>query len=155
RTVPIDCLVALDDYDVELVSALREHFRIPGMGQTTARFFRDKLAMRTRAQEAGIPVPRFTSLFHHEAVRRFLAEVPPPWLLKPRGESSSVGIKELHDADAVWARLNELGDDASFHLLEEFVHSDVYHVDSLVSGGQVVFAEVGAYHRPLDRKSVV
>src|SRR4051794_40792192 len=30
RRQPIDNIVALDDYDVELGAALREHFRLPG-----------------------------------------------------------------------------------------------------------------------------
>jgi biotin carboxylase len=63
RSQPIDRIVALDEFDMENVSALREHMRIPGMGLTTVRYFRDKLAMRARAQEAGILVPNlFTSL---------------------------------------------------------------------------------------------
>jgi hypothetical protein len=149
RKERIAVLVALDDYDVELGAALREHFRLPGMGQSVTRHFRDKLAMRVRAQQAGIPVPDFVSLFHHEDVRNFLAAVPPPWLLKPRSEASSVGIRKLHQADEVWRRIDELGDDASFHLLERFITADLYHVDSLVWDGQVIFAEVSQYHRPL------
>src|SRR5690606_28514053 len=46
RTRAIDRIVALDDFDVETAALLREHLRIPGMGETTARYFRDKLAMR-------------------------------------------------------------------------------------------------------------
>ena len=49
RTERIDRIVALDDFDVETAALLREHLRIPGMGETTARYFRDKLAMRVKA----------------------------------------------------------------------------------------------------------
>jgi biotin carboxylase len=149
RTEKVERIIALDDYDVELGAALREHFRLPGVGQSAIRFFRDKLAMRYKARELGLPVPEFTPLWHHDDVRRLLASVPPPWLVKPRHEASSIGIKKLHDADSVWRRIDELGDEASYHLLEQFVPSELYHVDSIVSGGQVVFAEVGQYHRPL------
>jgi hypothetical protein len=149
RTRPIDRLVALDDFDVERVAALREHFRLPGLGDSAARLFRDKLAMRGEARGLGVPVPEFVGVVQHDEVRRFLAEVPPPWLLKPRSEASSVGIQKFHDADAVWRRLDELGDAQSFHLLERFVPGDVYHVDSLVADGSVAFAEVGQYFRPL------
>ena len=45
RTHALDRIVALDDFDVETAALLREHLRIPGMGETTARYFRDKLAM--------------------------------------------------------------------------------------------------------------
>jgi len=149
RSVPLTHLVALDDYDVELGAALREHFRLGGMGQSTGRFFRDKLAMRFRARELGLAVPEFTPLFSHEAIKRFLATVPPPWLVKPRHEASSIGIKKFDKPEDVWRSINELGDDVSYHLLEQFIPSDLFHVDSLVSDGQVVFAEVGRYYRPL------
>ena len=46
RKEKIDRIVALDDLDVEKAAALREHLRVPGLGDTTARYFRDKLAMR-------------------------------------------------------------------------------------------------------------
>ena len=57
RTHHIDRIVALDDFDVELAAGLREYLRVPGMGETTARAFRDKLTMRSRARAAGINCP--------------------------------------------------------------------------------------------------
>ena len=50
RTRVIDRIVPLDDFDVEVAAMLREHLRVPGMGETTARYFRDKLAMRMKAR---------------------------------------------------------------------------------------------------------
>jgi len=84
RSQPIDRIVALDEFDMENVSALREHLRIPGMGLTTVRYFRDKLAMRARAREAGIRVPEFIHVLNYDGLREFMARVPAPWLLKPR-----------------------------------------------------------------------
>ncbi len=149
RNRRIDRLVALDDFDVEVGAALREHFRLPGMGDSAARFFRDKLAMRMKAKELGIRVPRFTSVFHHPDVAQFLQEVPAPWLIKPRSEASAVGIKKLKSAEEAWAKINELGDRQSHHVLEQMIPGDLYHVDSLVQDGKIVFAEVGHYGRPL------
>src|ERR1700730_14596180 len=56
RTRIIDHIVALDDYEVLTAAAVREHLRIVGMGDTAVRYFRDKLAMRLKALEHGIPV---------------------------------------------------------------------------------------------------
>src|SRR5277367_1771937 len=64
RHVKIDRIVPLDDFDLELAAFLREHLRIPGMGETTTRYFRDKLAMRMRADFASVPVPEFTGVIH-------------------------------------------------------------------------------------------
>ncbi len=54
RSNDIVQIVPLDDYDVETAAALREHLRLPGLGETVARFFRDKLAMRKQAKANGI-----------------------------------------------------------------------------------------------------
>lgn len=151
RSRKIDRIVALDDFDVEVAAHLREHFRMTDAGhsESQARLFRDKLAMRVQAREIGVRIPDFCPIFHHDAVRDFLARVPGPWLMKPRSEASAAGIRKLHSADDVWRRIDELGDEQSFHLIEQMVPGDLFHVDSLVADGKVVFAEVNAYWKPL------
>jgi biotin carboxylase len=149
RDRPLETFVALDDFDVELVASLREHFRVPGMGETVARLFRDKLAMRIRAEECGILIPAFTPLLPDSRVDRFLRQVPGPWLLKPRSQASAIGIKRLATADQARRAIDALGDARSYHLLEAMIDGDLYHVDSLVSEGEVVFAVASRYHRPL------
>ncbi len=151
RARKIDRIVALDDFDVEVGAHLREHFRMTdtGHGESVARFFRDKLAMRTKAREIGVRIPDFCPIFNHDDVRAFLASVPGPWLIKPRSEASAAGIRKLKTADEVWKRIDELGDDQSFCLIEQMVPGDLFHVDSLCADGRVVFAEVNAYWRPL------
>ncbi len=144
----IDAIVPLDDYDVETAAALREHLRLPGLGETGARYFRDKLAMRTQAAAHDIPVPPFTPVFSYDRLRDYMARVPPPWVLKPRSEAGAMGIRKLHDSESVWRRLDELGDEQSFFHLEQFIPGEIYHVDSLVYGGRVLFAQPHKYARP-------
>lgn len=144
----IDAIVPLDDYDVETAAALREHLRLPGLGETNARYFRDKLAMRTQAAAHGIPVPPFTPVFSYDRLRAYFDRVPPPWVLKPRSEAGAMGIRKMHSAEEVWRRLDELGDDQSFFHLEQFIPGEIYHVDSLVYGGETLFAQPHKYARP-------
>ncbi len=148
RTHPIDRIVALDEFDLENAAALREHLRVPGMGLTTVRYFRDKLAMRGRAKEAGVRVPEFIPALNYDRLREFMACVKPPWLLKPRSQASGIGMKKIHEAGELWPWLDKLGDQQSFYLLEQFVPGDVFHVDSIVSERKVVFAEAHAYGKP-------
>jgi len=148
RTRQIDRIVALDEFDMENVSALREHLRIPGMGLTTVRYFRDKLAMRARAQEAGVPVPEFVAVLNYDAIREFMSRVPPPWLLKPRAQASGIGMKKIFKPEELWPWLDQLGDKQSFYLLEHFIPGSVFHVDSVASEREVVFAEAHAYGTP-------
>jgi len=148
RTHRIDRIVPLDDYDVETVAALREHLRVPGMGDTTARYLRDKLAMRVRARDRGVPVPDFVHALNYDAIREFMARVPPPWVLKPRSEAAAMGIKKVDRPDELWPLLEGFGDRQSYYVLERFVPGDVFHVDGIVWDRRPVFAEVHTYAQP-------
>jgi len=148
RHTEIDRIVALDDFDVETGAALREHLRIPGMGDSTARHFRDKLAMRVKARAGGHLVPEFVHALNHARLREFTERVAPPWVLKPRSEASAVGIRKLERAEELWEALEELGDRQSFYVLEQFIPGDIFHVDSIVSEREVVFTAASKYGRP-------
>ena len=148
RSRQIDQIIALDDYDVETAGVLRDHLRLPGMGASHARHFRDKLTMRGLAHAAGVPVPEFSPVLNHARLSEFMERVPPPWLLKPRSEASAMGIKTIQQADQLWPVLDELGDQQSYFLLERFLPGDVYHVDGLVEEGKPIFAEAHRYLRP-------
>ncbi len=141
----VDAIVALDDYDVEKAAFLRENFRISGMGQTTGRYFRDKLAMRIKAKEAGIRVPAFSSLFHNADINHFADTVSAPWVLKPRSEASAHGIIKVHDKESLWRQLDELGDNRIYYLIEQFKPGDVYHADGLQLEGKTLFLTVSKY----------
>jgi biotin carboxylase len=148
RTRKIDRVVALDEFDMEGAATLREHLRLPGMGLTTMRYFRDKLAMRIRALDRHVRVPDFVPVVNHGDIGYYLERVPGPWVLKPRQEASAIGIKKIHAADELWTLLELLGDKQSSFLLEKFLPGEVYHVDSVVSENEVVFANVSKYGKP-------
>ena len=148
RSQIIDQIIPLDDYDVLTAAALREHLRLPGLGESLARLFRDKLAMRVQARAAGLLVPDFAPVFNYDRLREFMAGTPPPWVLKPRSEAGAMGIKKLRTAEELWRRLDTLGDEQSFFVLEKYVPGDVYHVDAIVSEGEVVFSAAHKYGRP-------
>ncbi|GLU53137.1 ATP-grasp domain-containing protein [Dyadobacter frigoris] len=148
RSRMVDRVVALDDFDVEKASLIREYFRIPGMGQTTGKYFRDKLAMRTKALESGILVPGFCALFNDDIINRFLDDHPGPWMIKPRSEASATGIKKMHNREELWETIHELGDKRHAYLVEQFKPGDVYHVDSLSMNGRVIFSWNSKYLAP-------
>jgi biotin carboxylase len=148
RNEKLDRIVALDEFDMETAATLREHLRIPGMGLTTMRYFRDKLAMRMRALDHKVCVPDFVPVVNHADIQYYLDHVPGPWVLKPRQEASAIGIKKIHASHELWPVLEQLGDKQSNYLLESFVPGDVYHVDSVVSENEVVFANVSKYGKP-------
>ncbi len=145
RNHKVDAIVALDDFDVEKATYLRENLRIDGMGQTTGRYFRDKLAMRMRAKSCGISNPKFCSLFNDHEVNDFADSVPAPWVLKPRSEASASGIIKVYDKESLWGHITELGNNRFKYLVEQFRPGDVYHVDSLILDGKIQFVVSSRY----------
>ncbi len=148
RSQRIDRIVALDDFDVATAASLREHMRLPGMNESTARHFRDKLAMRVRAKQAGLSVPDFTKVFNYDDLRDFMARVAPPWVLKPRFSAGAIGIQKIVESEALWRTLDRLGDQQSNYVLEQFLPGDVYHVDSVIWEGVPLFAIASKYGAP-------
>lgn len=145
RKIKFDILVALDDFDVEMGAYIRESFRIPGMGETTARYFRDKLAMRMKALEHQLPNPAFSSLFYDETINQFFINTPGPYMIKPRNQASATGIKKVQNSEEAWQKIHELGDQRHDFLIESFRPGEVYHVDSLIWDGKVIFSKASKY----------
>ena len=148
KTEVIDRIVPLDDFDVETAAALREHLRVAGMGDTTARYFRDKLAMRAKARDEGLPVPEFIQVLNYQKLNEFLQRVPAPWVLKPRSLAGSIGVKKILSADEFWFAVDKLGDQQSFYLLEQYVPGDIFHVDTITYEKQLLFSIASKYGRP-------
>ncbi|QHN02813.1 ATPase [Granulicella sp. WH15] len=148
RTLRIDRIVALDEFDLEIAALLREHMRLPGMNQSKTRFFRDKLAMRTEAQRAGVLVPEFTRVLRHDDLRSFMAWTQGPWLLKPRTNAASLGIKLVHSSEELWPILDTLGDMQSHYLMERFVPGEVFHAEGITWNGELIFEAPCKYGKP-------
>lgn len=154
RRRKLHALIALEEFDVITAALAREHLRLPGMCTTHARDFRDKLAMRVRASEAGLRVPEFVPLVNFQEIGEHMDRVPPPWVVKPRSDVSSSGVRKVDDAEQVWRAIEALDaraalqDRSSYYLLERYVAGEVFHVDSVVEDGEVIFSGASRYGRP-------
>lgn len=150
RDVRFDRIVPMGDWEMEVASFLREHFRLPGMGETTMRYFRDKLAMRIKAREDKLPIPEFTPLFNWKEIHEYIDRVPAPWIVKSRQEAASMGMQKIDNREQLWPHLDKLGDKMSLALMEKFTPGDVYHVDAVVHDDcKVVFASASKYGTPM------
>jgi biotin carboxylase len=124
------------------------------MHSSSARLFRDKLAMRVSARDAGLRVPDFAPLFNYQEVGEYMERVGSPWVVKPRSDVSSSGIRKCESDEEVWRAIEELDaraalqDRSSYYLLEKFIAGEVFHVDSVVEGGRIIFYGASRYGRP-------
>ena len=154
RKMKVDRVVALEEFDVVTAALMREHLCMPGLSSSEAKVFRDKLSMAVRSQKGGINVPEFVPLINPDDIRSFMETVPGPWVIKPRSDVSAIGIRKVAETDEVWRAIDEMNERenlrerASYYVLARFIPGEVFHVDSVVNGGKVVFSGVNQYGRP-------
>lgn len=150
----IDRVVALEEFDVILAARIREHLGLGGMSSTNASGFRDKFIMSLKARAGGIVLPEFSALINPAEIAAFMERVPPPWIIKPRSDASAIGVRKVETPAAVWQTVAELdarerlNERSLYYLLAQFVPGEVFHVDSTVQSGQVVFSGANRYGRP-------
>ena len=154
KRMKVDRIVALEEFDVVVAALVREHFGLPGLSSSAAKVFRDKLSMAIHAQKGGINVPEFVPLINPDEIRTYMETIPAPWVIKPRSDVSAIGIRKVENPDEVWRAMDELNERenlrerASYYVLARFIPGEVFHVDSIVNGGKVVFSGVNKYGRP-------
>ena len=132
----IDAIVPVNDYGVPTAAHVASRLGIPGIAEETARLATDKLAMRQRWVERGVPCPRLalasTLREFEEAVRL----VGFPCILKPAhgigGASRGViVVREQSDLmPAVEFSQSFYADKAT--LVESFVEAEVEHSAEVV-----------------------
>lgn len=154
RQRKIDRVVALEEFDVVTAALMREHLCLPGLSSSRAKVFRDKLSMAVHSRRAGINLPDFVPLVNRDEVREFMERVPPPWIIKPRSDVSAIGIRKVESEGEVMRTMDEMNERenlrerASYYLLARFIPGEVFHVDSVVNDGKVVFSGANQYGRP-------
>ncbi|HKU73532.1 MAG TPA: ATP-grasp domain-containing protein [Pyrinomonadaceae bacterium] len=154
RNRKIDRVIALEEFDVVTAALMREHLCLPGLSSSGAKAFRDKLSMAVHSQRAGINVPDFVPLVNAEEVEEFMQRVPGPWVIKPRSDVSAIGISKVSEPEEVRRAISEMNERenlrerASYYVLARFIPGEVFHVDSVVNDGKVLFAGTNQYGRP-------
>ena len=154
KKMKVDRVIALEEFDVVTAALIREHLCLPGLSSSQAKIFRDKLSMAVHSKAGGINVPEFVPLINPDDIRSFMESVSSPWIIKPRSDVSAIGIRKVDHAEEVWRVIDEMNERenlrerASYYLLARFIPGEVFHVDSLVNRGKVVFLGVNKYGRP-------
>lgn len=94
------------DRAVPVVAAVAEALGLPGIGSETAHLMTNKIAMRRRLAEAGVPQPRFSAVRDIRAGHAALARVGLPAVLKPADSGGQRGIFLLRSPDDLDAHLH-------------------------------------------------
>jgi biotin carboxylase len=128
------------DRAVPVVAAVAEARGLPGIGVETAHLMTNKIAMRARLADAGVPQPRFAALRTIAETRRAADEVGFPSVLKPVDSGGQRGIFRVESLDDIHAHLHEalVASPTGEAILEEFVEGTEMNGIVLARNGEVL-----------------
>ena len=138
------------DRAVPIVAAVAEALGLPGIGVETAHAMTNKVAMRRRLAEAGVPQPRFAALRSLSEARLALDHVGLPAVLKPADSGGQRGIFRLEAPDDLDRHLHAaLSESPSREaVVEEYVEGLELNGLAVARGGTVTLLTLSDRLRP-------
>jgi len=138
---------------VPMVAELAEALGLPGIGVGTARLMTNKLAMRNRLAEAGVPQPRFATVRTPEEARAAVTEIGLPAVLKPADSAGQAGLARIESAEDAAESLPVAvaASPAGEAVLEEFVEGTEMNGIVVVQDGEVLSTTLCDRLRPRGR----
>ena len=94
------------DRAVPVVAGVAEKLELPGIGTETAHLMTNKIAMRRRLADAGVPQPQFAAIRHVREVRPAADAVGFPAVLKPADSAGQRGLFLVASRDDVERHLH-------------------------------------------------
>ncbi len=124
--------------DAPLTAALvAQRLGLPGLSLEAAQLATDKLAMKTRFKERGVPVPWFAPVGSSRALEKIVAERGRNLVIKPVDSRGSRGVQRLArvaDSAAAYA-LAEKHSPTKRVMVEDYLDGPQVSTESIVTGG--------------------
>lgn len=144
-----DAIVALDEFDMVLAAELREQFHIKGQSVNQAKTFRDKNKMTQKISDLGFKIPHSKKISSYMELKLFFKQYE-DIILKPLDGAGSVDTFHLkRENDLISFDSNHFWKDKTI-LVQEYIYSDVYHIDGFMAHGNIIYCEPSQYiYNPL------
>lgn len=153
RGQQLDRIECLWEPGIMLAAELREHFRVEGLGIEHARLFRDKEAMKSALDRAGIRTPRHVAVDSVAGCWAAVEEIGFPVILKPIDGAGSADTYRVESREELRAVLPLLRHVPSISV-EEFVDGEEYTFDTITIDGKIAYYNIAWYRpRPLIARS--
>jgi biotin carboxylase len=147
---PDGVLTVASDRAVPVAARIAEELGLPGIGSDTAHVVTNKVAMRLRLADAGVPQPQFAAVRSLDDAQAALPEIGLPAVLKPADSAGQRGIALVRAGDELERALaNALAESRTGDAIVERFH-DGAEVNCLavVRGGDVSVLTLSDRRRP-------
>jgi hypothetical protein len=141
-------LLCLDELDILTVAHIRELFNLKGGKVSDYLPFRNKITMKEILHKNNIRVPNFISfekigsLEPREIYEKIFESLKSEFIIKPILGASSIDTIKIESYDKFLQWHNSVGSLMHDYEAEEFITGKLYHCDSFVKNGKIIFSEV-------------
>ncbi|MZE54273.1 ATP-grasp domain-containing protein [Streptomyces sp. SID5770] len=152
---PIDIILSPSERCLQAGGYLRSFFALPGMGYEIANLFSNKAAMKVRMRESGIPIADFRVIQSIEHVESAAYEMKWPLVVKPavgQGCMDTHLLRNIRDFKNLLSSEDgkALAENDSPIIAERFMPmNSELHCDGIVQNGEIKFASVSEYLKPI------
>jgi hypothetical protein len=137
-----------------MVARLNQKFHIAALTESQLEPYQNKLTMKLRLEEKGLRVPRHT---HFDTARAMQDTAPYfselreqlalPFILKPTSSCGSYGVCRVNTLADFDVFVKTVPEDIAYEA-EEFIQGTLYHCDTAIRNGQIIFSECATYTCP-------
>lgn len=143
RSHPVHAVVGYDDQAVPVVARIAAALDLPGHPVEAAAAAQDKVWMKERLAEAGVPIAAYTLARSEDDAVRWAGERGYPVVVKPVRGSASQGVIRADDEPALRAAYRRLRRIVRAYGLDTGGRSDAQQlVEAYLDGGHEVSAEL-------------
>ena len=135
---PIDGVLCVAADAPVTVALVAERLGLPGISVATAKLACDKLAMKRRFRECGVPVPWFAPVASTEELNSIIAERGRDLVIKPVDSRGSRGVQRIArvtDIEAAF-RLAQSHSPTQRVMAEAYLDGPQVSTESIVTGGR-------------------
>ena len=131
------------------VALIREKFNIPGgMNYKDTLLFRDKYEMKKYLRNYNIPMSDFLVYDKDKSLKYYAENLAFPFVLKPRLSSGAHGFYKIKNEGGYnWVQGLLKKTDLTY-IAEGFIKGELFHCDSIVENGKIIFSKIGRYSCP-------
>ena len=141
------------DIAVRTVAFIADKMGLPGIGYETATLFTNKLMMRERSKELGLPTIRHKMAHTMTEATEFFASIGRSAILKPVDNQGSRGVYMIDSMQELERRFYDTlkYSPSEQAIIEEYIHGREFEVDSIVVNYEektLMYADTDLYGIP-------
>lgn len=144
KSYGISKLLTINERDITIAAHLRKELNIKGQSIESARAYRNKFDMKTKAAANGVTVAKMISLKKIPSMETIIEAIGFPMMIKPIDGAAAVNMSLIRNREEL-STFYRLKGRCGNYLAEEFIEGDNYHVDGLMKDGLVVHSWPSRY----------